>query len=93
VGSWQDRNDIITTSPIMLHQFATRIDIKFIATLKQHQIWDVIMFVTRGTIIEKVVITTLENDLQLKKHVCNNSSKLDTLEIIWKRHLNEHQNE
>ncbi len=33
---------------------------------EQHQIWDVIMFVTRGTIIAKVVITTLENDLQMK---------------------------
>jgi hypothetical protein len=33
---------------------------------EQHQIWDVIMFVTRGTIIAKVIITTLENYLQMK---------------------------
>jgi len=33
---------------------------------EQHQILDVLMFVIRGTIIAKVVITTLENDLQMK---------------------------
>jgi hypothetical protein len=49
------------------------------------------MFVTRGTIIAKVVIRTLENDLQMKNmFAINSSSKLDTLELIWKGHLNEH---